>query len=216
MNPWLLISGTSYLLGSIPFGYLLVRTFRNQDIRDTGSGNTGATNVAREAKGLGAATLALDFAKAAVAVLFAFQFAKHSGLLPARAYDLAVVAGVSVVVGHIYPVWLAFRGGKGVACAIAVFLVLSPRSALGILLVFLLVVALTRYVSLASMLGAASFPLFAFYFARHPDPIVLFGFLFIPALILWKHRSNLSRLLAGTESRIGRKSNLAAMPERAG
>ena len=173
MNPWLLTLVAAYLLGSIPFGYLLVRAFRHQDIRNTGSGNTGATNVAREAKGLGLLTLVLDLLKAVAAVLLA----RH--MLPGS-YDLQVAAAVAVILGHVYPVWLAFRGGKGVACALGVFLVLSPKSAAGILAVFLVVVLLTRYVSLASILGAASFPLFGFHFVRHPSPMVIFGFLFHP------------------------------------
>ncbi len=199
MNPWLLTLVAAYLLGSIPFGYLLIRIFRHQDIRTTGSGNTGATNVAREAKGLGFLTLALDLAKAVAAILIARR------LLPGS-YDLQVAAAVAVILGHVYPVWLAFRGGKGVASAIGVFLMLAPKAALGVFVIFLIVVLLTRYVSLASVLGAASFPLFGFYFVRHPSPMVVFGFLFIPALILWKHRSNITRLLAGTESRFGKAS----------
>ncbi len=199
MLPWLPTLVAAYLLGSIPVGYLLIRIFRHQDIRDTGSGNTGATNVAREAKGLGFLTLVLDLAKAVAAVLLA----RH--VLPAN-YDLQVAAAVAVILGHVYPVWLSFRGGKGVACALGVFLVLSPRSAAAILAIFLVVLLLTRYVSLASILSAASFPLFGFYFVRNPSPMVVFGFLFIPALIIWKHRSNISRLLAGTESRFGKSS----------
>ncbi len=199
MNPWLLTLVAAYLLGSIPFGYLLIRIFRHQDIRTTGSGNTGATNVAREAKGLGFLTLALDLAKAVAAILIARR------LLPGS-YDLQVAAAVAVILGHVYPVWLAFRGGKGVASAIGVFLMLAPKAAAGTFLVFLIAVLLTRYVSLASILGAASFPLFGFYFVRNPSPTVIFGFLFIPALILWKHRSNITRLLAGTESRFGKAS----------
>ena len=197
MNPWLPTLAIAYLLGSIPFGYILVRIFRHQDIRESGSGNTGATNVAREAKGLGILTLILDLAKAVAAVLLA----RH--VLPGN-YDLQVAAAIAVILGHVYPVWLAFRGGKGVASAIGVFLMLAPKAALGIFVIFLIVVLLTRYVSLASILAAASFPLFGFYFVRNPSPMVIFGFLFIPALIIWKHRSNITRLLAGTESRLGK------------
>ena len=199
MNPWLLTVAVSYLLGSIPFGYILIRLFLKQDIRESGSGNTGATNVAREAKGLGALTLLLDLAKAVAAILFARY------LLPGN-FDLQVAAAVAVIVGHVYPVWLSFRGGKGVACAIGVFLLLCPKAALGIFVIFLIVVLLTRYVSLASIVGAAAFPLFGFYFVRNASPLAIFGFLFIPALIIWKHRSNIARLLAGTESRFGRSS----------
>ena len=206
MNPWLLSIVCAYLLGSIPFGYLLIRIFRDEDIRDSGSGNTGATNVARSgAYGLGLATLALDLGKAVLAVVLAFQLAHRVGFAPSAAYDLAVAAACAVIVGHVYPVWLAFRGGKGVASALGVFLALAPRAALCILLVFVVVVAFTRFVSLASILAAACFPLFAFFFDRHPSRLVVFGFLFIPALIIWKHRGNIRRLLRGNESRFGSK-----------
>ena len=197
MNSWLLPISLAYLLGSIPFGYLLVRIFRKEDIRAIGSGNIGATNVARSgAKGLGVATLLLDLGKGFVAV----RLAQH--LIPGN-YDLAVLAGVAAVLGHVFPLWLKFRGGKGVASALGVFLALTWPSALGILAVFIAVVMLTRYVSLASILAAASFPLFAIYFVNLRTPLVLFGFLFIPALVIAKHHQNISRLLAGTESRFG-------------
>src|SRR5580693_7363117 len=112
MKPWILSISIAYLLGSIPFGYLLVRIFRNQDIREQGSGNIGATNVARSgAKGLGLATLLLDLGKAFAAVLIA----KH--LAPGM-FDIAVVAAVAAVVGHCFPVWLGFKGGKGAATAL--------------------------------------------------------------------------------------------------
>ncbi len=143
MNPWLISIPLAYLLGSIPFGYLLVKIFRNQDIRATGSGNIGATNVARSgAKGLGIATLLLDLTKAFVAV----KIAQH--LAPGN-YDLAVAAAVAAILGHVFPIWLGFRGGKGVASGLGVFLALAPISALAILDVFLAVFLLTRYVSLA-------------------------------------------------------------------
>ena len=212
MNPWLITLPLAYLLGSIPFGYLLVRLFRKQDIRDTGSGNTGATNVAREARGLGILTLVLDLAKAWVAIVLTMAVIKHArtfhlsyAVNPSRYFDFEVASAVAVVVGHIYPVWLALRGGKGVACALGVFLVLVPRAALCILGVFLIVFLLTRFVSLASMVAAASFPLFAFFFISHPSPLVVAGFLFIPALIIWKHRANIGRLLAHSEPRMGQK-----------
>src|SRR5665213_274767 len=124
MNPWLLTIPLAYLLGSIPFGYVLVRIFRKQDIRATGSGNIGATNVARSgAKGLAIATLLLDLGKAFVAV----KIAQH--IFPDD-YDLAVFAAVAAILGHVFPIWLRFRGGKGVASALGVFLALSWPSAL--------------------------------------------------------------------------------------
>jgi glycerol-3-phosphate acyltransferase PlsY len=195
MSPWLLSISIAYLLGSIPFGYLLVRVFRKEDIREKGSGNIGATNVARSgAKGLGLATLLLDLGKAYAAVIVAEHIAPGN-------YDVAVAAAVAAVVGHVFPVWLGFRGGKGVASALGVFLALTWPSALGIFLVFVVIFALTRYVSLASIAAAASFPLFGFHFVSQRTPMVVFGFLFIPLLVILKHHENIRRLLRGTESR---------------
>lgn len=203
MYSWIISLAVAYLLGSIPFGYLLVRTFKNQDIRTTGSGNIGATNVLRSgAKWLGIATLLLDLGKASAAVWIA------KGIGPGN-YDLAVAAAVAAVAGHVYPVWLGFRGGKGVASALGVFLVLTWPSALCILSVFLVVVVLTRFVSLASIIAAASLPFFAFYFVPERSPIVLAGFLFITVLIIAKHHQNIRRLLAGTESRFGSRKAVA-------
>ena len=199
MNPWFVSVSLAYLLGSIPFGYLLVKIFRHQDIRATGSGNIGATNVLRSgSKGLGIATLLLDLGKAFLAV----KIAQH--LAPAN-YDLAVVAAVAAILGHVFPVWLGFRGGKGVASALGVFLALTPAAAACTFAVFLVVVLITRYVSFASMVGSATFPLFGLYFVPLRTPIVIGGFVFIPLLIIVKHRENIRRLLAGTESRFGAK-----------
>jgi len=199
MNPWLISIPVAYLLGSIPFGYILVKFFLHKDIRSTGSGNIGATNVVRSgAKGLGIATLLLDCAKAFLAVKIAQHFAPGN-------YDLAVTAAVAAILGHVYPVWLRFRGGKGVASALGVFLALTPPAAGCIFAVFLVVFLLTRYVSLASIIGAATFPLFGLHFVSIRTPIVLTGFLFIPLLIIFKHAANIRRLLAGTENRFGAK-----------
>jgi glycerol-3-phosphate acyltransferase PlsY len=207
MNPWIAAISIAYLLGSIPFGYLLVRIIRKEDIRKQGSGNIGATNVARSgAKGLGLATLLLDAAKAYVAVMVA----KH--LAPGM-YDVAVAAAVAAILGHVFPVWLGFRGGKGVASALGVFLALTWPSGLAIFLVFALVFALTKYVSLASIVGAASFPLFGFHFVTQRTPLVIFGFLFIPVLIIVKHHENIRRLLSGTESRFGSGSKTTGKAE---
>ncbi|HEX4652351.1 MAG TPA: glycerol-3-phosphate 1-O-acyltransferase PlsY [Granulicella sp.] len=206
MNPWLLSIPLAYLLGSIPFGYLLVRIFRKQDIRATGSGNIGATNVARSgAKGLGLATLALDLGKAWLAVFLAQRLGAD---LP-NPYDLSVAAGIAAILGHVFPVWLRFRGGKGVASGLGVFLALTWPSALCILAVFLVVFFLTRFVSLASIVAAAAFPLFGFHFVALRTPIVITGFLFIPLLIIVKHHQNIRRLLAGTESRFGSRKAVA-------
>jgi glycerol-3-phosphate acyltransferase PlsY len=203
MNPWLLSIPLAYLLGSIPFGYLLVKTFRHEDIRATGSGNIGATNVARSgAKGLGIATLLLDIGKSFLAV----KIAQH--LAPGN-YDLAVITAVVAILGHVFPVWLGFRGGKGVASALGVILALSLAAAACTLGVFLVVVLLTRYVSLASMIGSATFPLFGLYFLPQRTPIVIAGLVFMPVLVIVKHHENIRRLLAGTESRFGKKKAVA-------
>ena len=215
MNPWILSISIAYLLGSIPFGYLLVRIFRNEDIRAQGSGNIGATNVARSgAKGLGVATLLLDLGKAYVAVLVARHLAVAAGV--AGVYDVEVAAAVAAVLGHVCPVWLGFRGGKGVASALGVFLALTWPSGLAIFVVFLVVFVLTRYVSLASIVGSATFPLFGFHFVKPWTPMVVFGFLFIPLLVIVKHHGNIRRLLSGTESRFGSKSETGTATGKAG
>lgn len=207
----------AYLLGSIPFGYLLVRIFRKQDIRATGSGNIGATNVARSgAKGLGIATLLLDMAKAYAAVIIARTLAIHA-LGAGNAvgvYDIQVAAGVAAICGHVFPVWLGFKGGKGVASALGVFLALSWQSAVAALLVFVLIFAISRYVSLASVVGSATFPLIGFHFVAQRTPIVWLGFLFIPALVLVKHHANIRRLLNGTENRFGSKDKSGPESDR--
>ena len=200
MNPWILSLSIAYLLGSIPFGYLLVRIFRNEDIRTQGSGNIGATNVARSgAKGLGLATLLLDMAKAFAGVAIAKYLAPGM-------YDVAVAAAVAAILGHVFPVWLGFRGGKGVASALGVMLALCWQAGLAGVAVFAVVFALTRYVSLASVVAAAAFPLLAYPFVTTRTPMVVFGFVFIPLLIIVKHHANIRRLLNGTESRFGTKS----------
>ena len=203
MNPWLVSIPLAYLLGSIPFGYLLVKFFRHEDIRATGSGNIGATNVARSgSKGLAIATLLLDLGKAFLAVKTAQYIAPGN-------FDLATIAAVAAILGHVYPVWLRFRGGKGVASALGVFLALTWPSALCILGVFIVVFAMTRYVSLASIIGSGTLPLFALHFVPQRSPIVIAGFLFIPLLIIVKHHQNISRLLSGTESRFGKRKAVA-------
>ena len=205
MNLWLPTLVIAYLLGSIPFGYLLVRVFRKQDIRSVGSGNIGATNVLRSgAKGLGIATLVLDCLKGAIAVLLAFQVARHGGLSRPSAFDLASAAALAAVLGHVFPIWLAFRGGKGVATALGVFLVLSPPVVGCAVVLFLLVLLLTRYVSLASIVAAAAVPILAALLVNARSPLLISAFLGIPLLVIVKHHANIRRLLSGTESRFGR------------
>jgi glycerol-3-phosphate acyltransferase PlsY len=195
---------TAYLLGSIPTGYLLVRLFRKQDIRSQGSGNIGATNVLRSGgKGLGAATFLLDVLKGCSAVwLGALAGILLAPSAPRR--DLQALAALCAVLGHMFPVWLGFRGGKGVATGFGVFLVAAPLAALAAFTVFAVIFALSRYVSLASIVAAASFPVFAWFLVRGDKPAF---FLAVQAavalLIIAKHHQNIRRLLAGTESRIG-------------
>ena len=197
----------SYLLGSIPVGYLLVRLFRNQDIRSVGSGNIGATNVLRSGgKGLGAATFALDAIKGAAAVALAALIApQFSATFHPR--DIEALAAVVAVIGHMFPIWLRFKGGKGVATGFGVFLVAAPWAALAAITVFIIVLMLTRYVSLASILGAGSFPVFAYFLVRGDKPHFYIAAQFIvAALIIVKHHANIRRLLNGTENRFGSRA----------
>jgi len=197
----------AYLLGSIPTGYLLMRIFRKQDIRSLGSGNIGATNVLRSgAKGLGAATFLLDVLKGALAVLVGAKIASI-GFPPIPPHNAAALAALCAVLGHMFPVWLGLRGGKGVATAFGVFVVLVPYAALGSIILFAVVFALSRYVSLASILGAAAFPFFAWVAAPWTHTYLIMAIIGIVAgLILVKHQQNIERLLAGTEYRFGSKN----------
>ena len=211
----------SYLLGSIPFGYLLVRIFRGQDVRNTGSGNIGATNVARTgSRGLAIATLLLDALKGYVAVAFAFWLAGSHRFtaadVPASLYDsspqmidsrtiflLAAVAAFCAILGHMFTVWLRFKGGKGVAAAAGAFVALAPKCLLLSLLLFAIVFALTRYVSLGSIVAAASFPWFVLWLnpaERNTAPILLV-ITASSALVIVRHKDNIRRLLSGTENR---------------
>jgi len=196
----------AYLLGSIPFGYILVRAFRGQDIRDSGSGNIGATNVARSSPALGALTLLLDAVKGLLAVTAGSLLAASAGRAagtPPPLYAFAALAAVCAVVGHMFPVWLKFRGGKGVATSVGVFLALAPKTLLLALALFVALVAAFRYVSLGSILAAAAFPLLAYALHDyHSFPAILAAMCAIAALIVIKHRENIRRLLAGTENRL--------------
>jgi acyl phosphate:glycerol-3-phosphate acyltransferase len=198
------IAAAAYLLGSIPFGYLLVRIFRRQDIRSVGSGNIGATNVIRSgAKGLGALTFALDVLKGCSAVwLAALAASALAPAIPPR--DTEAVAALCAVLGHMFPVWLRFRGGKGVATGFGVFLVAAPWAALAAIGLFFVVLAVTRIVALGSILGAASFPIFAWFLVSGDKPTLFLIVQFaVAALIIIKHHANIRRLFAGTENRFG-------------
>lgn len=194
----------AYLLGSIPVGFLLVLIFRRQDIRTVGSGNIGATNVLRSGgKGLGAATFVLDAFKGAAAVLLAAYVA--APLLPNMpTRDVEALAALFAVIGHMFPVWLRFKGGKGVATGFGVFLVAAPPAALSAIGLFAIVLLITRYVSLASILGAASFPPFAWLMIKGPRPAFFIAVqIIVSLLIIIKHHPNIRRLLTGTEHRFG-------------
>jgi glycerol-3-phosphate acyltransferase PlsY len=206
MRLWLPTLAIAYLLGSIPFGYILVRIFRKEDIRATGSGNIGATNVARSgAKGLGILTLLLDLLKGFAAVKLAEYLLPGTPGFPS---DLAVAAGVAAVIGHVFPVWLGFKGGKGVATALGVFIALAPLAALSALGVFIIVFVITRYVSLASILAAVMMPVFCLLWMPDRSPIFVGGVIFISLLVIAKHHANIARLMQGKESRFGSKKSL--------
>lgn len=218
---YLIIIIVSYLLGSIPFGYLLVKIFRGEDIRETGSGNIGATNVARSgAKGLGILTLALDALKGFVAVWHASHGAHHllqeprfALLHPDLASELMATAALAAVIGHVFPVWLGFKGGKGVATALGVFILLFPKAIVVSLVIFIVVVAVSRYVSLGSILATASLPIAAYFLedSAHLHQDRSWGIdwaVFAPAcaiciLVIAKHHQNIRRLVTGSENRLG-------------
>ena len=204
MRP-LIVTLVSYLIGSIPFGYLIVRGKLGDDIRQSGSGGTGATNVSRRAgKAAGVFTLVLDALKGVIAVLVAR--AMFPGVGPYADW-LAAAAGIAALVGHIFPVWLGFRGGKGVATGVGVFVVLAPVALLCAGVLFVAIVAVTRYVSLGSIIAAVTVPLFVWLQAVFVEPVadlrpLLTAAITGAALILFAHRGNIARLARGTESQI--------------
>ena len=212
----------AYLLGSIPFGYLIVRAAKRADIRETGSGGTGATNVSRRAgKRAALLTLVLDSLKGAAAVVIAKivlglpilgvvgsasldrAVSNSAGLR--NAYWWVAAAAVAVILGHIFPVWLGFCGGKGVATGVGVFLVLAPLAVAFAGVIFLVIVLLTRYVSLGSIVAAATIPVFVL-IRNYITPQTEFGPLLTvavvgAALIIFAHRANIRRLINGTETK---------------
>lgn len=205
MSTLLLIAVTSYLLGSIPFGYLLVRLFRGEDVRQSGSGNIGATNVSRKSPALGILTLLLDALKGTAAVALSYVVADHMGA-GAPTHEQLALAALFAVLGHMFPVWLKFRGGKGVATGLGSFIMITPKAVLIAAGVFIAVVIIFRYVSLGSILAVASFPLLAFEMHAYGSEPRALGLLAAASLlILVRHYENIRRLLAGTESRLGAK-----------
>ena len=185
----------AYLIGSIPFSFLVARAFGVHDVRRVGSGNVGATNVLRSAgKAAGALALLLDLGKGAAASALAGRLAPGDAVLPA-------VAAVVAVLGHMFPVWLRFEGGKGVATGLGAFAPLAPSPAVFAVLVFALVAASTRYVSIGSVAGALALAALALAL-RGPDPVALAAAL-TAVLVVFRHRSNLRRILGGSERRVG-------------
>jgi glycerol-3-phosphate acyltransferase PlsY len=183
-----------YLLGSIPFGLIVTRIAGTEDIRSIGSGNIGATNVLRTGrKGLAAATLLGDALKGTVAVLLAGHFIGQ---------DAALAAALGAFLGHVFPVWLGFRGGKGVATFLGVTLALAWPAALIFAVVWLTIAFVTRYSSLSALVASVATVVAAFFLASHQTGILL---AVLAALLWFLHRANLARLLAGTEGKIGRK-----------
>ena len=190
----------AYFIGGIPFGYLLVRWRTGEDVREKGSGNSGATNVLRSSGlAMGIATLALDIAKGWVAVWLMAKYGSADTVWTA-------LAGIAVVLGHAFPAVLKFQGGKAVASFVGAFAFLAPLPLAAITIVFVLVVAVTRFISLGSIIGAGLFPL-AVWMIDHPGAPLVWAAVAGGAFIIWRHKGNIERLRAGTENvfRFGKK-----------
>jgi acyl phosphate:glycerol-3-phosphate acyltransferase len=188
----LLVAAIAYLLGAIPFGYLLVKWTTGADVRTGGSGNIGATNVLRTTgRAAGVATLLLDIGKGYLAVWIAGRISEHSALTMS-------LAALAVMAGHAYPVFLKFQGGKAVASFVGAFLCLAPTALAAVLVVFVIVVAWTRHISMGSIVAAATFPL-AVWLIQKPEVTVVMASVIAGAFIIYKHSSNIRRLRAGTE-----------------
>jgi glycerol-3-phosphate acyltransferase PlsY len=205
----LITAAISYLLGSIPFGYLLVRVFTGEDVRVSGSGNIGATNVARKSPALGALTLLLDVAKGLAAVLVAKRMFGDT-----QTQLILTTAAFFAVAGHLFPVWLKFHGGKGVATSLGAFILLTPKSIVCMVALFVILAFGFRYVSLASIASAAAFPLLAWGLHEYTDWRQLILIALISTLVIFMHRHNIRRLLSGTEAKLGsRKKSQEAETE---
>jgi glycerol-3-phosphate acyltransferase PlsY len=221
MSTILLTVAISYLLGSIPFGYLLVRMFRGEDVRLSGSGNIGATNVSRKSPALGVLTLLLDalkgFAAVTIAILLSPQVFPDVALPTVLGHETllasmppisvhAAVAALVAVLGHMFPVWLNFRGGKGVATGLGSFAVIAPEAVLIAAVIFIVIVLLFRYSSLGSITAAAALPLIALVVHDYGHSALTLWLISLTCLIIIaKHHENIRRLLAGTENRLGAK-----------
>ena len=183
----------AYLIGSIPFGFLLVKLSTGRDVRASGSGNIGATNVLRTTgRAAGVATLLLDIAKGFVAVWLA-------AMLTGDSADWTALAALAVMAGHAFPVFLKFQGGKAVASFLGAFLYVAPLPLLAVLIVFVVTVAVTRHISAGSILMAGSFPL-AVWLILHPPATVMLAALGAGAFVVYRHKTNIDRLRTGTEN----------------
>jgi glycerol-3-phosphate acyltransferase PlsY len=189
----------AYLIGGLPFGYLFVRFSLGKDVRTMGSGNIGATNVHRTAgKKAGLIVLLLDIVKGFFAVWLA-------GIVTHGSITGLALAAAAVMVGHCYPLFLGFKGGKAVACFVGAFLYLAPASLFITILIFLAVVAFSKYISLGSITGALLFPV-VIWFVQHPSQPLLFAAIFSSLLVIYRHHANIGRLLRGTENVFSLKS----------
>ena len=189
----LLAFAAGYLLGSIPFGLILTKLAGHGDLRDIGSGNIGATNVLRTGnKALAALTLLLDLFKGTAAVLIGSRLGQ----------DAAILGGLGAFLGHLFPAWLGFRGGKGVATYIGVLLGLSWPGAIAFCAIWLLVALITRYSSLSALVASAAVPCLLFFIGGTHIPVL---FVIFTVLLYWRHADNIGRLLRGEEERIGTK-----------
>jgi glycerol-3-phosphate acyltransferase PlsY len=209
ISTYIFVAVFAYLLGSIPFGYLLVRTFTGTDVRSVGSGNIGATNVARTGrKGLAIATLFLDAAKGylAVAVVPAFVRLIHADAAAEDALLLSALAALFAIIGHMFTFWLKFKGGKGVATGLGVFLALAPAAVGIVMVIFFAIFAVTRYVSLSSIVASGLFPLVFWVTERtRMTPPIFVASAIAAFLIVYRHKENIHRLVTGTENRFGAK-----------
>jgi glycerol-3-phosphate acyltransferase PlsY len=189
----ILVLAAAYLTGGIPFGYIVVRLATGQDVRSSGSGNIGATNVLRTTgRGLGILTLLLDVAKGVFAVWLADYFTGGS-------LQWMCAAALAVMLGHAYPALLGFRGGKAVACLLGAFLYLAPVPVLATTLIFVITVAASRYISLGSIVAAGLFPL-SVWLIEHPSWPLTLTALLAGAFIIFRHSANIQRLRAGSEN----------------
>ena len=210
MARYALILAAAYLLGSIPFGYLLVRIFRGEDVRQSGSGNIGATNVSRKSPALGALTLILDAAKGFFAVQLATGAVLRGDIIPGGTpsspesadvglFRLMAAAALFAILGHMFPVWLRFHGGKGVATALGAFLRLCPLAVGVAVVIFVVVVLTSRRISLGSVITAALFPATVWTLNLSHDPASLALIGVAALLIIARHYKNILRLLSGEE-----------------